>query len=335
MSGQQQQQNVDLILQPNPHRFTLFPIKYHDIFKMYKMAQNSFWVPEELKLDVDLDDWNNRMNDDERNYIKHILAFFANADGIVNENLIERFQKDVTFLEAQYFYAFQMTIENIHAEVYAILIDTYIPDQEEKKMLFNACDEIECIKKKADWALKWISNTEATFGERLLAFAAIEGIFFSGAFAAIFWLRDRNLLPGLSQANSLIARDEALHQQFACLLYRNYLHHQRPSSERAREIIMEACEIEKEFQTKALPVSMLGMNNVQMGEYIEYVSDYLMTMINEPKIYNTKNPFDFMQLISLEALESFFEVKGHNYSNANLKRPTVLNLENNEDGDDW
>jgi len=326
-------QEMDEILKPNPHRFSLFPIKHHDIWKMYKVSQNSFWVAEELKLTTDLVDWNERMTEDERNYVKHILAFFANADGIVNENLLLRFQNDVQFLEAQYFYSFQMSIENIHAEVYAILIDTYIPNDEEKKVLFNAIDEIECIKRKADWALKWIENKDATFGERLLAFAAIEGIFFSGAFAAIFWLRNRNLLPGLSQANTLISRDEALHQRFACLLYTKYLNHQRPSSERAREIIMEACEIEKEFQTKALPVSMIGMNVVQMGKYIEYVSDYLMTMIDEPKIYNTANPFDFMQLISLEGLESMFEVKTHNYSNANIER-TIINVENIQD-EDW
>lgn len=318
------------ILVPNPKRFTLFPIKHHDIWQMYKTAVNSFWVAEELKLDTDLVDWNEKMNDDERNYVKHILAFFANADGIVNENLLENFQNQVTFLEAKYFYAFQMTIENIHAEVYGILINTYVTSTTERDHLLNAVDTIPCVKKKADWAIRWIDNPDATFGERLLAFAAIEGIFFSGAFAAIFWLRKRNLLPGLSQANTLISRDEALHQRFACLLYKGHLGQQKPSSERARQIIREACEIEKEFQTVALPVSMIGMNILQMEKYIEYVADFLMVMIGEEKIYNTENPFDFMQLISLEGLESFFEVKSHNYSNANIPR-TTLEFQNDSD----
>jgi ribonucleoside-diphosphate reductase subunit M2 len=321
---------TDDILSPNSTRFTLFPLKHHDIWQMYKQAVNSFWVAEELKLEDDLFDWKEKMTEDQRSYIKQILAFFANADGIVNENLLLRFQKEVHYPEAQYFYSYQGMMENIHAEVYAIFIDTYIPDPNEKQYLLNAMDNIPIIKKKADWALKWIQSEESSFGERLLAFACVEGIFFSGAFAAIFWLRKQNLLKGLSQANTLISRDEGLHQRFACLLYSKYLKHQRPSSARAKEIVREACEIEKEFQTVSLPVSMLGMNNVEMGKYIEYVSDYLLVMIGEDKIYNTENPFSFMELISLEPLESFFEVKSTQYSNANIAR-TKLDFSNLDD----
>jgi ribonucleoside-diphosphate reductase beta chain len=323
---------IDNILVPNPNRFTLFPIKHYDLWRFYKISFDTFWGPGELKLDTDIVDWETKLTETEKSYIKHILAFFANADGIVNENLIERFQKDVKYIEASYFYTYQAMIENVHAEVYAILIDTYIKDETEKSELFNAIETIPCIKKKSDWALKWIENKEVSFGERLLAFAAIEGIFFSGAFAGIFWLRKRNLLPGLAQVNTLIARDEGLHQQFACHLYKNHLNHQKASSSKAREIIMEACELEKEFQTVALPVSMIGMNNEQMCTYIEYVSDYLMVMIGEPKIYNVENPFDFMELISLETLESMFEVKGVNYSHGNIPKGT-LNFDNVDEDD--
>lgn len=311
---------MDKILTPNPNRFTLFPIQHPDLWKFYKIAFNTFWGPGELKLDLDKRDWENKLTETEKEYIKYILAFFANADGIVNENLVERFQKDVNYIEANYFYSYQSMIENVHAEVYGILIDTYIKDEVEKTKLFNAIETIPCIKKKSNWALKWITSSTASFGERLLAFAAIEGIFFSGAFAGIYWLRKRNLLPGLAQVNTLIARDEGLHQHFACHLYKHHLHHQKVSSSRAKEIIMEACELEKEFQTEALPVSMIGMNNNQMKKYIEYVSDYLMVMIGEAKIYNSENPFDFMELISLETLESMFEVRGVNYTHANITK---------------
>jgi ribonucleotide reductase beta subunit family protein with ferritin-like domain len=323
---------IDNILVPNPNRFTLLPIKHYDLWRFYKVSFDTFWGPAELKLDTDLVDWETKLTETEKSYIKHILAFFANADGIVNENILERFQKDVQYIEASYFYTYQAMIENVHSEVYAILIDTYIKDENEKSQLFNAIETIPCIKKKSDWALKWIESKEASFGERLLAFAAIEGIFFSGAFAGIFWLRKRNLLPGLAQVNTLIARDEGLHQQFACHLYKNHLNHQKASPEKARQIIMEACELEKEFQTVALPVSMIGMNNQQMCTYIEYVSDYLMVMIGEPKIYNVENPFDFMELISLETLESMFEVKGVNYSHGNIPKGT-LNFDTVDDDD--
>lgn len=318
---------VDNILRPNPKRFTLFPIKYNDIWKMYKTAENSFWVAEELKLDTDLDDWNNKLNDNERYYIKHVLAFFANADGIVNENLIERFCKDVTYLEAQYFYNFQMTIENIHAEAYGIFINTYIQDEKEREHLFNSIETIPCVEKKAKWAMKWIESKNSSFGERLLAFACVEGIFFSGSFAAIFWLRKRGLLKGLSQANTLISRDEGLHQKFACMLYRDHLKYSKPSVEKALEIVKEACEIEKEFQVTSIPCSMIGMNGTLMEQYIEFVADHLLQMVALPKIYNVQNPFDFMDMISLDVCENFFEEKGVNYSMAQSSREFALDEE--------
>jgi ribonucleoside-diphosphate reductase subunit M2 len=316
---------IDEILKPNDARFTLFPIKYSNLWQMYKKAVESFWVAEEIELEKDLDDWNNKLNDDERFYIEHILAFFAQADGIVNENILLRFQKEVTVLEAQYFYQFQGMIENVHAEVYALFIDTYISDPDKRQFLFNAIDNVPCVKKKADWALKWISSKEASFGERLLAFACVEGIFFSGSFAAIFWLRKRGLLTkGLGQANTLISRDEGLHQSFACLLYRDYLHHSKPSPERAYQIVREACEIEKEFQTEALPVSLIGMNKDLMAQYIEYVSDMLLGMIDLDPIYKTQNPFDFMDLISMIHVGNFFEGKDTNYRIGTTKREWTL-----------
>ena len=318
---------IDEILRPNPTRFTLFPIKYHDLWQMYKIAVESFWVAEEIELEKDLSDWNNKLTEDEKYYIEHILAFFAQADGIVNENLLLRFQQEVTALEAQNFYQFQGTIENIHAEVYAMFIDTYVTDPEKKEFLFNAIDNVPCVKKKADWALRWISNKDASFGERLLAFACVEGIFFSGSFAAIFWLRKRGLLQGLSQANTLISRDEGLHQSFACLLYNRYLHHNKPSDERAYQIVKEACVIEKEFQTDALPVSLIGMNKDLMCQYIEYVSDCLLDMIGLDPIYNTRNPFDFMDLISLIHVGNFFEGRDTNYRMGLSKREWTLDAD--------
>lgn len=320
-------EEIDEILKPNASRFTLFPIKYSNIWEMYKIAVNSFWVAEEIELEKDLDDWNNKLNDNERYYIEHILAFFAQADGIVNENILLRFQKEVTVLEAQYFYQFQGMIENIHAEVYAMFIDTYINDPNKREYLFNAIENVPCVKKKADWALKWISSDQASFGERLLAFACVEGIFFSGSFAAIFWLRKRGLLKGLSQANTLISRDEGLHQSFACLLYREYLHHSKPTKERAYQIVKEACEIEKEFQTDALPVSLIGMNKDLMAQYIEYVSDMLLEMINLEPIYNTRNPFDFMDLISMIHVGNFFEGRDTNYRMGTSKREWTLDAD--------
>jgi len=318
---------MDDLLKPNPARFTLFPIKYPDLWNFYKKAEASFWVAEEIELDKDLDDWNNVLNDNERFYIEHILAFFAQADGIVNENLLLRFEKEVNVLEAQYFYRFQGMIENIHAEAYAMFINAYVKDVQKREFLFNAIDNVPCVKKKADWALKWISSDSATFGERLLAFACVEGIFFSGSFAAIFWLRKRGLLKGLSQANTLISRDEGLHQSFACYLYKEYLHRGRPSTERAYQIVKEACQLEKEFQTDALPVSLIGMNSDLMGQYIEYVSDTLLGMIGMEPIYHVSNPFDFMVLIDLIHVGNFFEGRETNYKMALSKREFSLTEE--------
>src|SRR6478609_1820673 len=315
---------VDEILKPNPARFTLFPIKYDDLWKMYKTAVDSFWVPEEIELEKDLDDWNNKLNDKERYYIEHILAFFAQADGIVNENLLLRFSQEVSPLEATYFYGFQQMMENIHAEVYALFIDTYIDNAEKKEILFDAIEKVPCVKKKADWALRWITNDEASFGERLLAFACVEGIFFSGSFAAIFWLNKRGLLKGLSQSNKLISRDEALHQRFACLLYKDHLVHSKPSEERAYQIVKEACELEQEFQTEALPVSLIGMNKVLMGQYIEFVSDVLLDMIGLQPLYKTKNPFDFMDQLGMVHVGNFFEGKDTNYRMGTGKRDFTL-----------
>lgn len=314
---------MDKILTPNNNKFTLFPIKHKDIWEFYKKAINSFWVVEELKLEDDILDWNEKLSEDERYYVKNILAFFSQADGIVNENLVERFEREVQIIEAKYFYGFQKMIENIHAEAYALFIDTYIKDHAERNHLFNAIENIPCVKKKADWALKWIGSETATFAERLLAFACVEGIFFSGSFAAIFWLRKRNLLPGLSQANTLISRDEGLHQSFACHIFKNYIDN-KPSKEIIYNIVREACELEKEFQTESLPVSLIGMNKKLMSQYIEYVSDYLLNMISVPKIYNVQNPFDFMELISVDTCENFFEKKSVNYSMGLSKREFKL-----------
>jgi ribonucleoside-diphosphate reductase beta chain len=301
------------ILNSNQNRFTLFPLNHKTIWNLYKTAQNSYWVAEELDLSTDLIDWNEKLNDDERHYLKHILAFFAQSDGIVNENLLERFEQEVQYIEAKYFYRFQGMMENIHAEAYAIFIDTYISDPDEKKTLFNAIHVIPCVKKKADWALRWITCSQS-FGERLLAFACVEGIFFSGSFAAIFWMRKRGLLKGLSQGNTLISRDEGLHQRFACMIYRDHLSESKPNTRDAQDIVRSACEIEKNFQTEAMSVSLIGMNPSQMCQYIEYVADFLLDMINVPKIYKSSNPFDFMELISLDTCENFFEGKAVNYS---------------------
>jgi ribonucleoside-diphosphate reductase subunit M2 len=297
----------DEILMPSQRRYILYPIKYTDLWEFYKVAENSFWVAEEINLSTDLDDWNNKLNDDERFYVEHILAFFSQADGIVNENLLERFEREVQVIEAQYFYRYQGMMENIHAETYALFIKTYISDEQRQEYLFNAIDNVPCIKRKADWALKYIGDKKASFGERLVAFACVEGIFFSGSFAAIFWLKKRGLMKGLCQANTLISRDEGLHQRFACNLFKNYVHVNRPSNERIYQIVKEACEIEKEFQTEALPVSLIGLNKGLMCQYIEYVSDYLLVLLGLKKIYNSKLPFDFIENISMDLQVNRFD----------------------------
>lgn len=260
-------------------------------------------------------DWEN-LKDSERHFISHVLAFFAASDGIVNENLIERFSQEVQVTEARFFYGFQIAMENVHSEMYSILIETYIRDAKQRDFLFNAIETLPCVKKKADWALNWISSKNANFGERVIAFAAVEGIFFSGSFAAIFWIKKRGLMPGLTFSNELISRDEGLHRDFACLMYRHLL--QKPPKERIIEIITEAVTIEKEFLTDALPVKMLGMNCELMSQYIEFVADHLLSELGLDKVYNTKNPFSFMEFISLEGKTNFFERKVGEYQKSGV-----------------
>ncbi|EAL91379.1 Ribonucleotide-diphosphate reductase (RNR), small subunit [Aspergillus fumigatus] len=308
------------LLQENPHRFVLFPIKYHEIWQMYKKAEASFWTAEEIDLSKDLHDWNNRLNDDERYFISHVLAFFAASDGIVNENLLERFSNEVQVPEARCFYGFQIMIENIHSETYSLLIDTYIKEPKQRTYLFDAIDTIPCIRKKAQWAMRWISDKESTFAQRLVAFAAVEGIFFSGSFASIFWLKKRGLMPGLTFSNELISRDEGLHTDFACLLF-SHLNH-RPDKKVIEDIIVEAVAIEQEFLTDALPVALLGMNSKLMCQYIEFVADRLLVALGNKKYFNSPNPFDFMESISLAGKTNFFEKRVGDYQKAGVMAST-------------
>jgi len=263
-----------------------------------------------VDLSKDQADWD-KLNSGEKHFISHVLAFFAASDGIVNENLVERFSQEVQITEARCFYGFQIAMENVHSEMYSILIDSYIRDPKERDFLFNAVETLPCVKRKADWALSWIGSKSATFGERIIAFAAVEGIFFSGSFAAIFWLKKRGLMPGLTFSNELISRDEGLHCDFAVMMFHHLV--QRPSKERIREIIIDAVKIEQEFLTKALPVNLIGMNCDLMSQYIEFVADRLLTELGVEKFYNTKNPFSFMELISLDGKTNFFEKKVGEY----------------------
>ncbi|KIV87536.1 ribonucleoside-diphosphate reductase small chain [Exophiala sideris] len=304
------------ILKENPHRFVLFPIKFHEIWNMYKRAEASFWTAEEVDLSKDLHDWHNRLNDDERYFISHVLAFFAASDGIVNENLLERFSNEVQIPEARCFYGFQIMIENIHSEMYSLLIDTYIKDNKQKTYLFDAIDTIPCIRKKADWALTWISDKDSSFAQRLVAFAAVEGIFFSGSFASIFWLKSKGLMPGLTFSNELISRDEGMHTDFACLLMQHLKH--KPSPELINKIITEAVAIEKEFLTDALPCALLGMNAKLMQQYIEFVADRLLLALGNKRFYNAQNPFSFMENISLAGKTNFFEKRVGDYQKAGV-----------------
>jgi ribonucleoside-diphosphate reductase beta chain len=302
------------ILQENESRFVLFPIQHNDIWEYYKKAEASFWTAEEIDLSQDLKDWAN-LNDGERHFISHVLAFFAASDGIVNENLAEHFVAEVQYTEAKFFYGFQIAMENIHSETYSLLIDTYVKDPEQKDKLFNAIETMDCVKKKADWALRWID--EGSFQERLIAFAAVEGIFFSGSFCSIFWLKKRGLMPGLSFSNELISRDEGLHCDFACHLYSKHVNNQLPE-QTIIDIIKDAVEIEKEFVTDALPVNLIGMNADLMCEYIEFVADRLLNELIGQKIYNSSNPFDFMEMISLQGKTNFFEKRVGDYQKAGV-----------------
>ena len=306
---------VEPILQENKNRFVIFPIKHHDIWEWYKKMEASFWTAEEIDLSQDLNDWNNKLSDDERYFIKHILAFFAASDGIVNENLAENFVNEVQYAEAKFFYGFQIMMENIHSETYSLLIDTYVKDDAEKDELFNALEVFPAIKKKADWALKWIESD--SFAERLIAFAAVEGIFFSGAFCSIYWLKKRGLMPGLTFSNELISRDEGVHCDFAVHLHNHHLVNKVPK-ERIRSIIVDALNIEREFITESLPVSLIGMNAVLMTQYLEFVADRLLVELGCDREYNTTNPFDFMDMISLQGKTNFFEKKVAEYQKAGV-----------------
>jgi ribonucleoside-diphosphate reductase beta chain len=302
------------ILKENKDRFVLFPIQHHDIWKYYKQAEASFWTAEEIDLGQDLKDWE-ALNDGERHFIKHVLAFFAASDGIVNENLAEHFVAEVQYTEAKFFYGFQITIENIHSETYSLLIDTYVKDPKEKDSLFHAMETMDCVKKKAEWALRWIDKGD--FAERLIAFAAVEGIFFSGSFCSIFWLKKRGLMPGLTFSNELISRDEGLHCDFACHLYTKHVVNRLPE-QTVIDIIKDAVEIEKEFVTDALPVNLIGMNAELMRQYIEFVADRLLNELIGKKIYGATNPFDFMDMISLRGKTNFFEKRVAEYQKAGV-----------------
>ena len=302
------------ILIENKNRFVLFPIQHEDIWEYYKKSVASFWVVEEVTLSDDIKDWN-KLNDDERHFIKYVLAFFAASDGIVNENLAINFTNEVQYPEARCFYGFQIMMENIHSEMYSQLIATYITDSGEQNKLFNAIDNFPAIKKKADWAIKWIGSDN--FVERLVAFAAVEGIFFSGSFCALFWLKTKGTMRGLTFSNELISRDEGLHRDFACLLYRDHIVN-KLSQERIEEIIKDALEIEKEFILEALPVKLLGMNSELMSQYLEFVADHLLVSLGHEKIYNVTNPFPFMEMISLEGKTNFFERRVSEYKKAGV-----------------
>lgn len=315
------------LLVENRNRFVLFPIQYTPIWEMYKRAEASFWTVEEVDLTTDVAHWA-LLSDNEQHFISYVLAFFAASDGIVNENLTAHFSNEVQIPEARCFYGFQIAIENIHSEMYSLLIETLIRDQATKSGLFNALDTIPCIRAKGDWALKWCNADVASFAERLVAFAAVEGIFFSGSFCAIFWLKKRGLMPGLGFSNELISRDEGLHCDFACLLY-SYLANKLPVT-RVHEIISEAVTIEQEFITNALPVHLIGMNNGLMTQYIQFCADRLIESLGCVKIYNTTNPFDWMEMVSLTGKTNFFEKRVAEYSKAGVgadKEEQVFSLD--------
>ena len=305
---------TEKILQETDNRFVLFPIKYDEIWHMYKKAVASFWTTEEIDLSADLVDWPT-LKEDEQHFIKHVLAFFAASDGIVNENLVMNFMQDVTIPEARCFYGFQIAIENIHAETYSLLIDTYIKEPVEKDKMFNAIETLDCVKKKANWAMDWIEQSPS-FAHRLVAFAAVEGIFFSGSFCSIFWLKKRGLMPGLSFSNELISRDEGLHCDFACLLYS--MLDNKLSTQELYSIICDAVEVEKEFVTDALPVSLIGMNAEMMNQYIEFVADRLILSLGYPKVYHAENPFPWMEMISMQGKTNFFEKRVSEYQKAGV-----------------
>ncbi len=314
--------HAEPILQENKDRFVIFPIQHHDIWDWYKKQEACFWTAEEIDLHQDITDWNTKLNEDEKYFIKHILAFFAASDGIVNENLAENFVSEVQYTEAKFFYGFQLMMENIHSETYSLLIDTYIKDEKEKSILFKAIENFPAIAKKAEWALKWVESPN--FAERLIAFAAVEGIFFSGSFCSIFWLKKRGVMPGLTFSNELISRDEGMHCDFAVHLHNHHLKN-KVSKERITEILTNALDIEREFITESLPVSLIGMNAKLMTQYLEFVTDRLLVELGCNRVYNVNNPFDFMDMISLQGKTNFFEKRVSEY-----QKSGVMNKETQE-----
>lgn len=306
---------MEKILVENPNRFVLFPIEHHDIWEYYQKHLASFWTVEEIDLVSDINDWENKLKDSEKFFIKNILAFFAASDGIVNENIAENFVREVQYPEAKFFYGFQIMMENIHSHTYSLLIDTFIKDPKEKHELFHALEYNPAVKKKGEWAVKWISSN--SFVERLVAFAVVEGIFFSGSFCSLFWLKKRGLMAGLSFSNDLISKDENLHMDFACHLYKNHIEN-KLSCERILEIVLDALDIEKQFITESLPVSLIGMNATLMKQYLEYVTDALLLNLGYSKHFNSENPFDFMEAISLSGKTNFFEKRVSEYNKAGV-----------------
>jgi len=305
----------EFLLQKNSNRFVLFPIEHNDIYQLYKKAESSFWTVNEIDLSKDLNDWD-KLSNDEKNFIKNIIGFFAGSDGIIMENLAVRFMNDIQIPEARAFYSYQIFNESIHSETYSLLIDTYIKDSDEKNKIFNSIENIPSVLKKAEWAYKWIEDDEVSFATRLVAFSIVEGIFFSGSFCAIYWLKKRGLMPGLTFSNELISKDEGMHTEFACLLYSKIKN--KLSKEVIYEIFKEAVEIEKEFIIDSIPCAMIGMNADLMKKYIEFVSDRLLLQLGYNKLYNTENPFDFMELISLRPKSNFFELKVGEYAKSNI-----------------
>lgn len=332
MSNDTTTKMTDPLFNEPDNRFVLFPIKMEGVFELYKKALASFWTVEEVDLSKDMNDWE-KLSEGEQHFIKNVLAFFAGSDGIVLENLAQRFMNDIPHPEVKCFYGFQIAMENIHSEMYSLLIDTYIRDNQEKNKLFSAIETIPSVGEKAKWALRWIQDKESNYATRLVAFAAVEGIFFSGSFCSIFWLKKRGLMPGLTSSNELISRDEALHTDFACLMYS--LLQNKLSQHTVEEIIKDAVKIEKEFITDSIPCRLIGMNADLMCQYIEFCADRILLQLGHSKVYNSKNPFSFMEMISLEGKTNFFEKRVMDYSKANVgtaqSAPTTLDLNMEED----